>query len=138
MFLLLAIHRIYSNLFLLKNPIPQLWLLLRTPLCAQSNPLSTKGVTPLALDMNSFHSLNNPRRRHKPSPKQYALRAMICTLRVMRYTASGNDIPNLAVWIKKFSCFRKRIFWWGRIGSNYRPHACQACALTNWATPPYK
>ena len=27
--------------------------------------------------------------------------------------------------------------WWAWVDSNYRPHAYQACALTNWATGPY-
>ena len=27
--------------------------------------------------------------------------------------------------------------WWARVDSNYRPHAYQACALTDWATSPY-
>ena len=26
--------------------------------------------------------------------------------------------------------------WWAWVDSNYRPHAYQACALTNWATGP--
>ena len=26
--------------------------------------------------------------------------------------------------------------WWGQQGSNLWPHACEACALTNWAMPP--
>ena len=28
-------------------------------------------------------------------------------------------------------------FWWRQMDSNHRPHACQACTLTIWATPPY-
>ena len=28
-------------------------------------------------------------------------------------------------------------FWWAWVDSNYRPHAYQACALTNWATGPH-
>ena len=27
--------------------------------------------------------------------------------------------------------------WWVAVDSNHRPHAYQACALTNWANPPY-
>ena len=27
-------------------------------------------------------------------------------------------------------------WWWAWVDSNYRPHAYQACALTNWATGP--
>ena len=27
--------------------------------------------------------------------------------------------------------------WWAWVDSNYRPHAYQACALTNWATGPW-
>ena len=30
----------------------------------------------------------------------------------------------------------KSIRWWAWVDSNYRPHAYQACALTNWATGP--
>ena len=32
--------------------------------------------------------------------------------------------------------WRVRIIWWGQQGSNLWPHACEACALTNWAMPP--
>ena len=28
-------------------------------------------------------------------------------------------------------------WWWARVDLNYRPHAYQACALTNWATGPH-
>ena len=28
-------------------------------------------------------------------------------------------------------------FWWAREDLNLRPHAYQACALTNWATSPF-
>ena len=32
----------------------------------------------------------------------------------------------------------KPIKWWARRDLNLRPHAYQACALTNWATSPHK
>ena len=31
-----------------------------------------------------------------------------------------------------------RFLWWEQMGSNHRPLACQASALTNWAMPPWK
>ena len=31
-----------------------------------------------------------------------------------------------------------KVLWWARVDLNYRPHAYQACALTNWATSPLK
>ena len=36
-----------------------------------------------------------------------------------------------AAWIKKFRERVLGIFWWRQLGSNQRPHACQACTLTN-------
>ena len=30
-----------------------------------------------------------------------------------------------------------KVHWWAQVDSNHRPHAYQACALTNWAMSPY-
>jgi hypothetical protein len=36
----------------------------------------------------------------------------------------------------KFQIRFWKMRWWAWVDSNYRPHAYQACALTNWATGP--
>ena len=33
--------------------------------------------------------------------------------------------------------FQYSELWWAKEDSNLRPHAYQACALTNWATSPF-
>ena len=38
--------------------------------------------------------------------------------------------------IRGFGQYIFYLSWWSRKGSNLRPHACEACALTNWATRP--
>ena len=40
-------------------------------------------------------------------------------------------------WHKKRRCKHLLFKWRERRGSNSRPHAWQACALTNWATLPF-
>ena len=39
--------------------------------------------------------------------------------------------------IRGFGQYIFYLSWWSRKGSNLRPHACEACALTNWATRPF-
>ena len=42
--------------------------------------------------------------------------------------------------IDRFECIqapRNKSCWWAQMDSNHRPHAYQACALTNWAMSPF-
>ena len=52
-------------------------------------------------------------------------RIWTCDLRVMSPTSYRTAPPRAKV-----------CQWWAWVDSNYRPHAYQACALTNWATGP--
>ena len=59
--------------------------------------------------------------------------------KTFRKPCFAKRIMQKAVHFERPSCLpeNRLSVWWGRIGSNYRPLACQASALTNWATPPY-
>ena len=62
--------------------------------------------------------------------------------RLSKKLGCGDRIWTCDLWVMSPTSYRtapprdKLYKWWAWVDSNYRPHAYQACALTNWATGP--
>ena len=50
---------------------------------------------------------------------------------------TGFEPATFGLWAQRATwLLHPALKWWAWVDSNYRPHAYQACALTNWATGP--
>jgi hypothetical protein len=67
--------------------------------------------------------------------------ALPTELHPQTFIGCGDRIWTCDLWVMSPTSYlaappRVKFWWWAWVDSNYRPHAYQACALTNWATGP--
>ena len=83
------------------------------------------------------HSNNLKRAKKKPNPNTYFVvrfRLLLVEIRgfePLTYTLRTYRATNCAISPKLRRIHGEVLFWWEQMGSNHRPFACQANALTN-------